>query len=229
MAHRNLYAPPASGYDLWLSKDGAQSRVLGELGGEGARVRSNCVLTASQCEPAKETRSHPNKIASANYPGLPTEADLRKKLMKSMKLMKSVSKPFPNPFAVGAVILTCLILLAGCSEDGGSGGRIETVCEDYCVRLHVDCGIPEGKGLCVGDCQQDLEEAEELDGTLCSDAELIALTCMTDEVGDNPTPDDCDDIFAFFNLLERQLPFPVCTVQIDDAVDLCPQSIDLAQ
>jgi hypothetical protein len=34
---------------------------------------------------------------------------------------------------------------------------------------------------------------------------------------------------AFFNLLERQLPFPVCTVQIDDAVRLCPQSIDLAQ
>ena len=182
-------------------------------------------MIATKPEPTENTNSHLNKIESANKPGLLTEADLRKKLMKSMK---SVSKPLPNPFAVGAVILTCLILLAGCSE-GGGGGRIEKVCEDYCVRLHVDCGIPEGKGLCVGDCQQDLEEAEELDGTLCSDAELIALTCMTDEVGDNPTPDDCDNIFAFFTLLERQLPFPVCTDQIRDAVVLCPESIDLTQ
>lgn len=183
-------------------------------------------MIATKPEPTQNTNSHLNKIESANKPGLLTEADLRKKLMKSMK---SVSKPLPNPFAVGAVLLTGLILLAGCSEDGGSGGRIETVCEDYCVRLHVDCGIPEAKGLCVGDCIQDIENAEKIDGTLCSDAELIALTCMTEEVGDNPTPDDCDDIFAFFNLLERQLPFPVCTEEINDAVRECPLSIDLSQ
>jgi hypothetical protein len=135
-----------------------------------------------------------------------------------MKSMKSVSKPLPNPFAVGAVILTCLILLAGCSE-GGGGGRVEKICEDYCVHLHVDCGeVPRAKDLCLDECIQDVEEAEEIDGKVCSDAELNAFLCITDL-------NDCNDVFDFVAL--QAGPFPVCTAEISEAVCLCTDSIDL--
>ena len=38
VAHRNLYAPTASGYYPPLPQDGAQSRIIGELGNKAARV-----------------------------------------------------------------------------------------------------------------------------------------------------------------------------------------------
>ena len=171
-------------------------------------------MIATKHKATKNTNSHSNKIESANNPGLLTEADLRKKLMKSMK---SVSKPLPNPFAVGAVILTGLILLAGCSE--GGGGRVEKVCEDYCIHLHVDCGdVPRAKDLCIDACIDDVEEAEEIDGKACSEAELTAFICITDL-------NDCNDVFDFVAL--QAGPFPVCTAEVDEALSLCFNSITL--
>ena len=175
-------------------------------------------MIATKHEPTKNTNSHSNKIESANNPGLLTEADLRKKLMKSMK---SVSKPLPNPFAVGAVILTCLILLAGCSE-GGGGGRVEKICEDYCEALNSEScgGVPGVVGICVDECIQNIDKAEETDGKVCADAQLTTFECITDE--------ECADILAFYDLsvpdLETQV---VCRDEILAAVDLCPFSIDL--
>ena len=132
--------------------------------------------------------------------------------------MKSVSKPLPNPFAVGAVILTCLILLAGCSE-GSGGGRIEKVCEDYCAQAIVNClQIDRAEDLCIDACIADVEDAEELDSPACRDAELTALICITDL-------NDCQDIFEFAGLGLADSPFAVCTAEIDDAITLCPNSI----
>jgi hypothetical protein len=172
-------------------------------------------LIATKPEPTQNTNSHSNKIESANKPGLLTEADLRKKLMKSMK---SVSKPLPNLFAVGAVILTGLILLAGCSE-GGGGGRVGKVCEDYCAQAIVNClEIDRAEDLCIDACIADVEDAEQSDGSACRDAELTALICITEL-------DDCQDIFEFAGLDNASSPFPVCTAEINRATFLCPLSI----
>jgi hypothetical protein len=174
-------------------------------------------LIATKREPTQNTNSHSNKIASANYPGLPTEADLRKKLMKLMKSMK----PFPNPFAVGAVILTCLILLAGCNS-GSCSSRTCDICEDYCEALNSEScgGVPGAIGICVDDCIQNIEDAEQLDGKVCADAQLTTFECITVK--------ECDDILAFFNLSVQDLPTQVqCREEILDAILLCPDSIDL--
>jgi hypothetical protein len=174
-------------------------------------------LIATKREPTQNTNSHSNKIASANYPGLPTEADLRKKLMKLMKSMK----PFPNPFAVGAVILTCLILLAGCNS-GSCSSRTCDICEDYCEALNSEtCGdIPQAVGICVDECIENIEDAEEIDSKACADAQLTTFECITDQ--------DCEDILAFLDLTVRDLDTQVvCRDEILAAVDLCPNSIDL--
>ncbi len=139
-----------------------------------------------------------------------------------MKSMKSLSKPLPNPFAVGAVLLTGLILLAGCSEDGGSGGRIEKVCEDYCEALNSEScgGVPGAVGICVDECIQNIDDAEEIDGKVCADAQLKTFECITEE--------ECEDRLAFYDLSVPDLATQVvCRDEILAAVDLCPFSIDL--
>jgi hypothetical protein len=174
-------------------------------------------LIATKREPTQNTNSHSNKIASANYPGLPTEADLRKKLMKLMKSMK----PFPNPFAVGAVILTCLILLAGCNS-GSCSSRTCDICEDYCEALNSETcgGIPRAIGICVDECIQNIDAAEEIDSKACSDAQLTTFECITGEA--------CEDILLFFSLSQTTLDAQVvCRDEIDAAILLCPDSINL--
>ncbi|HIG69830.1 MAG TPA: hypothetical protein EYQ46_07375 [Myxococcales bacterium] len=142
--------------------------------------------------------------------------------------MKSVSKPLPNPFAVGAVILTCLILLAGCSE-GGGGGRVEKICEDYCEALNSEScgGVPGAVGICVDECIQNIDDAEEIDGKVCADAQLTTFECITEE--------ECEDRLAFFSLSLFDLkpnstsPQEVCRGEIDTAVLLCENSLNLPE
>jgi hypothetical protein len=138
-----------------------------------------------------------------------------------MTLMKSVSKPFPVSVAVGAVILTCLILLAGCN-DGSCSGRSCDICEDYCEALNSEScgGVPGAIGICVDDCIQNIDDAEEIDGKVCADAQLTTFECITVEA--------CDDILAFFNLSEPDLLTQVvCRDEIIDAVTECVESINL--
>jgi hypothetical protein len=132
--------------------------------------------------------------------------------------MKFVCKSLANHFAIGTVIFTCCILLAGCNG-GGGGGRIEKVCEDYCQRAVVECvEIPRGVDLCIDACIDDVEEAEQIDGKACSEAELTAFICITDL-------NDCNDVFDFVAL--QAGPFPVCTAEVNEAVRLCENSITL--
>ena len=107
-------------------------------------------------------------------------------------------------------------------EPSVCGGRVVNVCGGYCEALNSELcgGIPGAIGICVDDCIQNIEDAEQLDGKACSDAQLATFECVA-------AAEACEDILAFFNLSEGQLPFPFCTAQINDAVDLCPISIDL--
>ena len=138
-----------------------------------------------------------------------------------MKLMKSVSKPFPKFFAVGAVILACLILLAGCNS-GSCSSRTCDICEDYCEALNSETcgGIPQAVGICVDECIDNIDDAEEINGKACSDAQLTTFECITDKA--------CEDILAFFDLTVRDLDTQVvCQREILAAVDSCPEAIDL--
>ena len=138
-----------------------------------------------------------------------------------MTLMKSVSKPFPVSVAVGAVILTCLILLAGCN-DGSCSGRSCDICEDYCEALNSEScgGVPGAIGICVDECIQNIDDAEQLDGKVCADAQLTTFECITVK--------ECEDMLAFFNLSEPDLLTQVvCRDEIIDAVTECVESIDL--
>jgi cysteine-rich repeat protein len=104
-------------------------------------------------------------------------------------------------------------------EPSVCGGRVETVCADYCAQAIVNClEIGQAEDLCIDACIADVEDAEQSDGPACRDAELTALICITEL-------DDCQDIFEFAGLNNASSPFPVCTAEIDRAIFLCPLSI----
>ena len=151
-----------------------------------------------------------------NQPSLLTEAYVRKKLMKSMK---SVSSPLWNISHVGILLIAILALFVGC-KGGGGGGRIERICEDYCERAITEClDIPRAENECVDECIDDVDEAEELDGSDCADAQLAAFECVTEQA--------CVDVFTFADLEAADLPLAFCTAEVNDAVALCVESIEL--
>lgn len=121
-------------------------------------------------------------------------------------------------------IFALLSLLAaptlGCGSSGG-GGRLEKICEDYCEKVHADCiQVEGGEDLCNSTCVSDIEEAEELDGKDCSEAQIDAFECVTEL-------DECTDVNVFVNLSEADRPLAFCTVEVEEAVTQCPVSIDL--
>jgi cysteine-rich repeat protein len=109
-------------------------------------------------------------------------------------------------------------------EPSVCGGRVVNVCGDYCEALNSEScgGIPDAIGICVDECIQNIEDAEEIDSKACADAQLTTFECITDQ--------DCEDILAFLDLTVRDLDTQVvCRDEILAAVDLCPNSIDLPQ
>lgn len=141
-----------------------------------------------------------------------------------MKFMQSESKSLWNLVQPSLLVVLGLIfsvgLVAACGKSGG-GGRLEEVCEDYCKTLQVVClgDIPGAYDICVNECKDDIEDAEEIDGVACSDAQTAAFECVAEL--------DCDEVFEFTSLATGDLPTPYCTEEITDSVNFCLLTIEL--
>ena len=139
-----------------------------------------------------------------------------------MKFMQSESKTPWNRVQPSLLVVLGLIfsvgLVAACDKSGG-GGRLEEVCEDYCATI-VDCvDIPEAEDDCIKDCKDDIEDAYEIDGVACSDAQISAFECVAEL--------ECTEVLEFANLVTGDLPTPYCTAPITDSVNLCVETIEL--
>jgi hypothetical protein len=139
-----------------------------------------------------------------------------------MKFMQSESKSLWNLIQPSLLVVLGLIfsvgLVAACGKSGG-GGRFEEVCEDYCATIVRCVEIPEAEDDCNSDCIDDLEDAEEIDGVACSNAQTAAFVCVAQL--------ECNEVLEFANLTASDLPTPYCTAPITDSVDLCVETIQL--
>ena len=142
-----------------------------------------------------------------------------------MRIMKIRNKL--APFLLGLSFARVLVGF-GCS--GGGSSEIEDLCEDFCDHS-TTCGeVPDAQSLCVSECEDDFESAEELDGEECVEAQIVALTCAEGLV--------CPDLFEFLreditatdiiplflgNLLcEVGLPHDCCEAELLGMLGACP-------
>ena len=139
-----------------------------------------------------------------------------------MKFMQSESKSLWNLIQPSLLVVLGLIfsvgLVAACGKSGG-GGEFEEVCEDYCATIVRCVDIPEAEDDCNSDCIDDLEDAEEMDGEACSDAQTAAFACVAEL--------ECNEVLEFANLTASQVPTDYCTDPIVDSVDFCLLTIEL--
>jgi hypothetical protein len=63
----------------------------------------------------------------------------------------------------------------GCS--GGGSSEIEDLCEDFCEASLACVDLDDAQSLCEDECNDDFEEAEELDGEVCVDTQMVGLEC----------------------------------------------------
>jgi hypothetical protein len=63
----------------------------------------------------------------------------------------------------------------GCS--GGGSSEIEDLCEDFCEASLECVDLDDAQSLCEDECNDDFEEAEDLDGEMCVDTQVAASEC----------------------------------------------------
>ncbi len=123
------------------------------------------------------------------------------------------------------LLLPLLLLFAlACGKSGG-GGEVEDMCADFSRKISNCLDFDKGESRRTDECVDALDDAEEIDGEECFDAQFTALECVT--------ADTCDHILDFLSVTINDLydggGNPVlldyCDAEIRAAFILCPLSI----